>query len=369
MSVAKRSQQNGQVELVTGSEAFGTSFVSVLVKRSYSIYPNVKASRRESDHEFLKVDQYYDNGDPQTATIQFESETVPTKHATDLVVVGNAYSPQGKPQYEAAVSVSLGTRRKILRISGDRVCHHISSGLPRFSEPIPFTVMPLRYERAYGGLDERSDSKIPFRYPRNDLGKGVALGATREVIEGLALPNIEDPNDSITPERVVIGDPRRWHLQPLPQGLGWRQRTWFPRCALIGSSPPFLDVGTVTAEERMELLPQNYVTLARQFRLANNQALFANGASFGLSLNDLNGDEPVELVGLTPDGRLSFSLPDDRPTIGLDVGQGMNPLNARLLTISIRPDESELDMIWAGHHQVGEFQRWADIKRLDAEVR
>ena len=80
-------------------------------------------------------------------------------------------------------------------------------------------------------------------YPRNFMGTGVVLRNVKEAVEGLPLPNIEDPQDLLTPERLFIEEPDRWHLQPLPQGFGWRQRTWYPRAALLGAYPPFLDPG------------------------------------------------------------------------------------------------------------------------------
>jgi hypothetical protein len=87
--------------------------------------------------------------------------------------------------------------------------------------------MEIRYDRAYGGVDEVSDPSIPFHYPRNDRGRGVALRNVRERIEGLALPNLEDPEDRITPERLVIGDPDRWNAKACcrPTTRHWRART------------------------------------------------------------------------------------------------------------------------------------------------
>lgn len=359
---------NGQVELVVGSPAFGHSAITVLAKRTYKIIPGVAAERLDVDRPLRMIDAYYDDGDPDTSTVQFESEFAPNRALTDVVVVGTAYTPNSSPMRQMNVSVAIGGRVKVLRVTGDRVCQYVPRGNPQFTDPRPFVSMPLRYERAYGGKDELSDSQIPFRYPRNDMGVGVALGGKREVIDGLRLPNIEDPADQLTPERVIIGDPKRWHLQPLPQGLGWRQRTWFPRCALLGSCPPFLDVGTVTVEERMGLLPKNYVALAKQFRLAPNHALFANGASFGMSFEHLANDALVELIGLTPNGKLAFRLPGDSPKIALDVGSDPQPLDSKLFVVSIRPDDMELDLIWAGIYMVGEFAAWSKLKNLQAEV-
>ncbi len=346
--------QNGQVELIPQSGYTGGGSISILVKRSYQIVGGV-AVRAEKDSKFRLTDVYYDDGDPETSTVQFESEMAGNKQGTDVVVVGSAYAPNGKPVHQMQVSAQVAGKTKTLQVTGDRVVHYNPTGLHRYSDPKPFQSMQLRYEYAYGGVDERSDPNVPFWYPRNDHGKGVVLGSSQDVIEGLALPNIEDPNDLLTPERLIIGDPHRWHLQPLPQGFGWRQKTWFPRCCLIGSCPPFLNVGSVTEEEKMGLLPKDYVSLARQFKLPPFIPLFNNGASLGMIFRKLDGHEKVRLSGMTPSGVLEFTLPAESPSIALDLGKGMQPLEAKLLTVSIRPDELQLDMIWAGVYALTTF--------------
>ena len=78
--------------------------------------------------------------------------------------------------------------------------------------------MPIRYERAYGGRDEQSDPDIPLHYPRNPMGTGVALRNDRDRVDGLALPNIEDPDDLLAPERVIMEAPERWPLSPCRRG-------------------------------------------------------------------------------------------------------------------------------------------------------
>jgi hypothetical protein len=228
--------------------------------------------------------------------------------------------------------------------------------------------MELRYDRAYGGRDDNSIPDIPFVYPRNFMGAGVVLRNVKEAVEGLPLPNIEDPLDLLTPERLFIGEPDRWHLQPLPQGFGWRQRTWYPRSALLGSYPPFIDPGTVTTEEAMGLLPKNHVALAKQSRLKPSEAHFNNGASLGLMFADLKGNEEIVLGGLSPAGVVKFSLPGETPEITLDIGKGEARPAAQLHTVSIRPDDGELDLIWRAATVYEGYSWLPKMKRLHAEV-
>ena len=116
------------------------------------------------------------------------------------------------------------------------------------------------------------------------------------------------------------------------------------------------------------MLPNDHVALAKQFRLKPFEAHFANGASLGMQFSNLRGDEPIELDGLQPEGSLKFSLPADAIQIALDLGAGLRELDASLHTVSIRPDDRELDVIWQSS-QVHDGYRWLrQLTKLHAEV-
>jgi hypothetical protein len=362
-------ESNGIVQVVPGRNHRDQHIFSVIVKRTYRIVPHARAERAEADQPFRLIDHYYDDGDPEWSIVQFESELVPYKVATDVVVIGKAYAPAGVATQGMTVGIQVGDRKKVLAVTGNRRCSYREGAPPVFTDPEPFTEMEIRYDRAYGGRDEKSVADIPFMYPRNFMGTGVVLRNVKEAVEGLPLPNIEDPEDLLTPDRLFIEEADRWHLQPMPQGFGWRQRNWYPRAALLGTYPPFLDAGVVTAEERMGLLPQNHVALAKQSRLRPMEAHFANGASLGLMFSTFTGDEEVMLGRLTPGGGLlKFSLPGDTPAMGLDLGQGMKALEPRLHTVSIRPDDLEVDLIWRGAQSYPGYHWLPNIKRVEAEV-
>jgi hypothetical protein len=355
-------------EIVPGKNDRDEHIFAVVVKRTYSIKHEQPLERSEKDHPLRKIDAYYDDGDPQWSTVQYEYEIAAYKQAVDVVVVGKAYAPGGEPAQQTMASVQVGERIKSIAVYGDRQCHFRQNSPPVFSDPKPFVNMEIRYDRAYGGYDELSLPDIPFYYPRNTMGVGVALRNTKEVVQGLALPNLEDPDNLLSPERVIIEDPQNWPDQPLPQGLGWFQRTWYPRCSLLGAYPAHVDVGTATPEERMGLLPRDHIALAKQFKLPTFMARFNNGASMGMLFSSLVGDERFCLRGLTPDGLLEFQLPGERPVIVLDIGRGEKQLLARLDTVSIRPDDLEVDMIWRGAYVYEGYSWWPKMQRFYAEV-
>jgi hypothetical protein len=333
--------------VLPGTAENGRHIFAVLVKRTYAIAPGQRAVRAETK-PLVPVDVYYDHGDAETSTVLFETDLTTYKLATDLVFIAKAYAPGAQPVQQMDVGIRVAGRTKILRITGDRYCLYQPGRLPQFTEPAPFTEMEIRYDRAYGGEDVMSDPNLPFFYPRNHRGKGVAIRNIPEVVHGLALPNIEDPADMITPERVIIGAYDQWNPQPLPAGFGWFQRTWYPRASFVGAIPGLMDPDTVMREELLGLVPKGQIALARQFKLPSFDLRFNNGGSLGQILPYLRGDEEISTHGLTQEGRFDFLLPDDAPTISLDTGQGENKLEAVLHTVSVRMDDREVDLVWRG---------------------
>lgn len=357
-----------QVTIVTGTGPDRQPIFSVLVKRSYAIRDGAPLIEQEEAEPFLRGDLYHDPGDPERCSLRREEECVPYKLATDVVLLAEAHAPDGRPAETVTVGVEIGGHRKLLRVTGDRFAHHRPGRDPGFTDPEPFMTMPIRYERAYGGIDARSSPERPFHYPRNPLGCGVALRNLPEAVEGLPLPNIEDPEDRLTPERLILGEEARWNGQPLPQGFGWFQKTWYPRCSFVGAMPGHVDARTVMREEGLGLVPPGQIGLARRFQLPSFDLRFNNGASLGLVLTDLGPGTRIRLARLTPQPFLTFALPDDWPQIGLDIGQGVRGLEVALHTVLIDVGARCAHLVWRGA-QAYPGASWLPLmQRLQAEV-
>ena len=354
--------------VVHGTDAESKPVFSLLCKRTYDISAAGRLVRAEQASLLRKTDEYYDDVDPARATIKFEADLAPFKPLTDVVVIAKAYAPQGRAVTQMDVEVSIAEAKKSIRVFGDRECRYVLKGLPEFTDPLPFETMEIRYERAFGGADEISDSSTPITYPRNDMGRGFVLNNVRESVEGLPLPNLENPSDLLTPERIVLSDPYRWNSLPLPQGYGWVHRGWYPRSSFAGSMPPYLHPDEVMQEEKMGLVPARQVALSRQFKLPSYHPRFNNGASTGLAFPPLVGSETVRLLGLTPSGLLEFALPGERPRFMLDIGLGENELDPVLHTVCIRPDDLQVDLVWRGAHPHPGLHWLPQMTRLHAEV-
>jgi hypothetical protein len=354
--------------VLPGQSGEGKPVFCVLVKRTYDLRSGRPPVGVEKPNPLTKVDAYYDDGDAESSTVKYETDFTAFKLATDVVVIAKAYAPGGRPVKQMDASVEVAGRKKTIRVIGDRRCVHRKDKPPKFTDPTPFAEIEIRYDRAYGGSDEKSSPPLFFVYPRNHRGTGVALKNIAEVVEGLPLPNLEDPNDLLTPERVILGEPERWNQQPLPQGLGWFQKTSYPRCSFAMVIPPFVDVDTVLREETLGLVPKGQIALSRQFKLPSFDLRFNSGASLGLLFPYLAGGEPVRLANLTPEGELKFNLPTETPRIMLDIGLGENELKPVLHTVCIRAEEKQLDLVWRGAHEHPGLDWLPEMKRMVAEV-
>jgi hypothetical protein len=167
---------------------------------------------------------------------------------------------------------------------------------------------------------------------------------------------------------VIIGEPERWNLQPLPQGLGWYHRTWYPRSSFVGAMPQFVDSTTRMREESLGLVPDRQIAQSRQFKLPSFDARFYRGASIGLSMPYLVGGEPITLRGMTESNELSFMLPRDAPAISLDIGFGPRNLDVVLHTVTVRVDARQLDLVWRGAHAYPGVDWLPEMTTLDLQV-
>jgi hypothetical protein len=332
--------------VLPGQDPEGRYVLSVLLKRTYRIVPGERCVRAEEDRKLVTGDEHY--GDPRSSSVRFESDLVPWKPGTDVVVHGSVVALGGKPVDRLIASLIVAGRRKDLLVIGDRAVRWRRLRDPEIGEPEPFVEIPLRYEYAYGGVDIYSDPALPCIYPRNHLGKGFIIARKRRAVEELELPNIEDPEDPLGPERLFVNHFIYWDRMPMPQGLGWVAKYWRPRADLAGILPADREVEQELRRAYAPALPeeQREEYLAQSLPVVDFR--FFNGASAGLVFDDLRGDEEIHTIHLTPGGERSFALPGERPEIALDIGEGPQWAEVALHTVQVRLEEDEIDLVWRG---------------------
>lgn len=286
-------------------------------------------------------------------------EITPDRDLCDVIVVATARSP--RPVTSTDVLFSAPGISQRLRVIGDRVVEG-EPGDWHFSRPQPWDEMPLGWDRAYGGIDRgvlpdpsnkegilRALICHPGAYPRNDVGRGFSVKGSHLPSKGMPLPNVEDARDLLTPERFDCPEPRLWHLQPLPAGLGCMPAHWFQRSICLGVVPgewPHQKAGGVP-EEASGFLPRGFVEEQRRRGVADAiiSPQFFQVSAPGMRAR-LKGNERLALQGVDGERALTVDLPGRPPRLVLRIPRGDVALNPRLFQVRWDVDDKRLTMIW-----------------------
>jgi hypothetical protein len=296
----------------TSPDPDGVDSVYAVVKATYTLAA-APVLVEEQQPISLQAEHY---GDPAASSMRVPADLALIKPGTDVVVIGHAWTPEGRPMYYLDVSVSVGPIAKTVRVFGDRHWEQTGIGLT-VSHPQTFTHMPLVWERAYGGTRDTPQGSIGDL--RNPLGIGFRAPGEGAPEEGTPVANIEDPARPIT----------TWRDTPMPAGLGPVPAHWEPRRHLAGT----YDARWQT--ERAPYLPADF------------DARFFHFAPAGLATPaPLAGGEWVQLDGLSPAGRIAFPLPRHTVQIAYDVDGVLEHRTASLDAVVFLPDECCFTMVW-----------------------
>ena len=216
----------------------GAEIWIVAVKGTFRIMPDGKVEMSDDQAPIERVPTY--RSEPDKSSMLYESDLVQTKPTTDILLHGSAHAPNGKPASQVDVTLKVDDLTKTLRVFGDRTWKSGLLGLS-MTNPEPFKVMPITYERAYGGIDQVSDNpKKHGGERRNPVGAGYAMDA--EHLIDKKVPNVEDPRHLIC----------SWRTQPRPAGFGPIARDWSPRMELAGTYDDKWET------ERLPLPPEDF---------------------------------------------------------------------------------------------------------------
>jgi hypothetical protein len=284
----------------------------------------------------------------------------PHKPLTDVLLSGSAHSTRGSVR-ELETSLEVGSAQKRVRVFGSRSIEVGAEGRLSFTAPKGFTEMPLIWDHAYGGRDLHAEKRLtPKRgfgalrdapgavsYPRNGSGRGYFLDMDRHRLQGASLPNLEDPKDPVTPDRILSKTTIDWIDRPVAACYEAIDLFTFPRAAFFirpAFDPPMRPVnelasGAVLAEDLTRPFDEHAPRPPRVY----------NRAPAGLAVCRLTGRERVKLTNLHRErSQLEFDLPDDTPKFTLDLpGVGERRLEPKLSTVSIEPDSDRVVLTWA----------------------
>jgi hypothetical protein len=286
----------------------GIDTLYVVVKATANLRPTL--SLAEVQVPPAMADEYY--GDPAASSLRTVSDMHIGKPGTDVLLVGSARAPDRRPVTVLHVSMSVADRRKTIQVTGDRVWR---DGRP--SSPQPFESMPLVWERAFGGWHRHGEKIVAEE--RNPVGCGFAGGRSAAEIEGVAVPNLEDPEAPLQQPGQV----------QTPACLAPIAASWLPRRGFAGT------YGEAWQRTRAPFLPDDFDP--RFFQCAAPEFVFDRY---------LQGGEPVEVSGVTLDGPLAFAVPHLRLAVAVTVAGALEEPPVNLETISIEPDANRLCLTW-----------------------
>lgn len=147
---------------------------------------------------------YRDDDEDRSGECLYPDDFARVKPRAEVLLRGTCHTPNGAPLPECPVRFVVGGWSKLLRILGPRVWTDSVVGSP-FTDPIPFTRMPIGYTHAFGG---------PGHAP-NPAGKGVGTAE---------LPNVEHAGEIVRTRRD----------RPAPAGFGPINAAWPPRAGKLG---------------------------------------------------------------------------------------------------------------------------------------
>jgi|SRR5262245_23449148 len=306
-------------EMLHVSDKAGVPVAVALTKATFSIAQD-GLEQAEKQQPILPTGQL--NGKPGESSYRYEPEYAYFKPSTDVILIANARSPHGADTV-VDVEFQVGRLSKRARVFGDRFWYRSFSG-PARTDAEPFSEIPLVYERAFGGWDRRhADAEKHECYLQNPVGVGFQSGFAPGQ-EMLPLPNIEDPDDTISDIKS----------RPRPLGFGFTSPDWQPRAALAGKFDKAWE------ESRAPLLP---IEFDERFFNAASEGLVANGY--------LTGDETVRAVNCSHRPVLQFDLPGvAAPVCRLRIaGQADANLTGELDTVVVNLLDSLVTLTWRCH--------------------
>lgn len=356
--------------IIKGCRPDGTEIISVLCSCHLAVLNNGRVEavldKAELSHEF----KYYKNisykGYIRPSILKRDMDFYPWRENTDLVIQGIARSDQLIKEFNVKLTWQ-GEREKLSQViiaTGDRWVEKKHS--LKLTEPEPFTEMPIRYDKAYGGTDEIAEKKYSdpnkieliqeicgddedrevseYSYFRNPSGKGYLID-----IDGaneLQFPNLEFQNDRLSIGRLVA-PLNKWGERPYPACFDWFPHAWFPRCAFFCDFPetyngkiPYTEVELGIFREGIEKIP---VT-------SRPKHGFAQGSHPYLWRHRFQGDEEIRITHMSKDGRDFYvKLPNHVPKIKVRLfGGEVQQLQPMLDLVFIETEKDQVTLLWRG---------------------
>ncbi len=280
----------------------------VVVKGTFSLRPDGYSVVAE---EQMPTSGPVHHDDDPGASLAWDTDFAILKPRGECFVTGSCHAPGGRPTASCLAGFSVGQVSRAFQVFGDRTWD-AAGGV---TGPETFTVMPLRWERAFGGEG----------HSRNPVGRG-ACAVTTERGTTRPLPNLEDP------ARLI----RSPSDAPAPAGAFPIHPAWPQRIRKAGS------YDRAWLKTRWPWFPDDF------------DWGYFNAAPESQQINGYwRGDEEVTLRGMHPEhAELRARLPGLRARCFLELRRGdaleFTAVALNLDTITVDAEELRAVCLWRG---------------------
>lgn len=306
-------------EFTMGMDKAGHEYIVVVVKGTFDFPDTPGGPVRKSAVQTPLVFADTQTGEPGYSATLWETDFAFRKPRCDVVANGYAYAPGGRPVERVPVGIKVGNWSKLFEVVGHREWRAIG---PVFTStaPQPFIKMPITYDNAWGGIDKLNpEDKLPGAYLRNPVGTGWAQTKNQRFIPGLRLPNTQAVGEEV---RSPFGDHKSMSFGPM--GRGWPGRIEFG--------------GTYD---------QSWIDNVFPFLPADFDERYFQMAPPDQQIDHPRGGEEVQLVNLTPEGRVSFRLAETNLAMILFKGRDrVFDGNVFTDTMLFDPENRRFSLVW-----------------------
>lgn len=302
----------------------GAETLLVAIKALYNFAQDT--TRLANEQEPITVaDEYY--GEPGFSSVRLTSDLLPPKKSTDILLTGHAIAPKAGVK-ALEIGVRVGDIMQKAVVFGER------RGFGELGSPRPFEQIPLVWENAFGGSDKTPEDESDHGHnSSNPVGRGFFAKKSKIPADEILLPNIEHATERLRSP----GD------APTPVGFSPLAPSWSPRLEFAGT------YDEAWINERAPLLPDDF----------DDQ--FLQTASRPLVAPDyLQGNELCALLGVVPEGKISFPLQTMRPFLRTRFAKSGIRSTPNLETVHIDADARTVSLLWKSainiHGRVEEFR-------------
>lgn len=308
-----------QAGYTMGVDVSARESIVVAVKGTFGFpkRPNDIPELIEQQSPLIMSDTF--SGAPGFSAPIYEVDYSPIKPFCDVILIGSAYAPAGKPATQVQVGMKVGSIIKTFMVIGDRHWEIGAVGSSP-SKPQAFKQMSISYDQAFGGVDNfHADPSKHSAYMLNPVGKGYHRELDSYLVAGTPLPNTEELNQPIrSPDQNYK-----------PMSFGVIGRNWEPRYRYAGT------YDDAWLEHEFPFLPKDFDNRYFQCAPADQQMPYPKGG------------EDVVLVNLTANERVHFQLPTlNIPVVFFRKKGEPYRVSATLDTIILEPDKDRFNLTW-----------------------